>query len=321
MLPVAARAGGDARAAVERFRIHRAVRELLEALAADKPLVLVLDDLHWADSGSIELLGALLRRPPAAAVLLAHGRAPAAGRPSGCPPRSSARARAGTLDAPRARRAERRRGRASCSAAGRRADAASTRRAAATRSTSQQLAALSAGPRGARLAARAGRRSSRRCSRRRARGVLEGAAVAGDPFEPELAAAAAGRAPSRAALDALDELLRARPRAPDRRAAPLPLPPPARAQRRLRGGARRAGGSARTSARRRRWPRAAPPPPRAPTTSSTPRATATPRRSRCCARRARRSPQRTPAGAARWFARRAAPAARRRAAPSSASGC
>ena len=44
---------------------------LLERLAAAKPLVLVLDDIHWADSGSVELLGALLHRPPAAAVLLA----------------------------------------------------------------------------------------------------------------------------------------------------------------------------------------------------------------------------------------------------------
>ena len=55
----------------ERYRSHRAVRELLEAARATQPLVLVLDDLHWADSGSIELLGALLRRPPAAPVLLA----------------------------------------------------------------------------------------------------------------------------------------------------------------------------------------------------------------------------------------------------------
>ena len=34
--------------------------------ASPKPLVLILDDLHWADSGSLELLGSLLRRPPAA---------------------------------------------------------------------------------------------------------------------------------------------------------------------------------------------------------------------------------------------------------------
>jgi len=54
----------------ERYRSHRAVQALLELLAAEKPLVLVLDDFHWADSASTELLGALLHRPPAAAVLI-----------------------------------------------------------------------------------------------------------------------------------------------------------------------------------------------------------------------------------------------------------
>jgi predicted ATPase len=48
----------------ERYRSHRAVRELLERLTATRPLVLVLDDLHWADPASVDLLGALLRRPP-----------------------------------------------------------------------------------------------------------------------------------------------------------------------------------------------------------------------------------------------------------------
>ncbi|HXJ66050.1 MAG TPA: AAA family ATPase [Actinomycetota bacterium] len=55
----------------ERYRSHRAVRALLEQLAASKPLLLVLDDLHWADSASVELLGSLLRRPPAEPVLIA----------------------------------------------------------------------------------------------------------------------------------------------------------------------------------------------------------------------------------------------------------
>ena len=55
----------------ERYRAHRAVRALLERVAATRPLVLVLDDLHWADPGSVELVGALLRRPPAAPVLMA----------------------------------------------------------------------------------------------------------------------------------------------------------------------------------------------------------------------------------------------------------
>src|SRR4051812_12871846 len=54
----------------ERYRPHRAVRELLGRVAAPVPLVLVLDGVHGADAASIELLAALLRRPPAAAVLL-----------------------------------------------------------------------------------------------------------------------------------------------------------------------------------------------------------------------------------------------------------
>ncbi len=81
-----------------------------------RPLVLVLDDLHWADSASVELLGALLRRPPAAPVLVAL-----AFRPRQVPERLVGRARAGgsrgDADAHRARRAHARRG---ARAAGRR---------------------------------------------------------------------------------------------------------------------------------------------------------------------------------------------------------
>ena len=80
--------GGQPALQDERYRAHRAVRELLERLAATKPLVLLLDDVHWADSASIELLGALLRRPPAAACCSrwAPGRGSS---PSGWPARSS----------------------------------------------------------------------------------------------------------------------------------------------------------------------------------------------------------------------------------------
>jgi DNA-binding CsgD family transcriptional regulator len=55
----------------ERYRVHRAVRMLLEELAGAHPLVLLLDDLHWADPASIDLVGALVRRPPRASVLVA----------------------------------------------------------------------------------------------------------------------------------------------------------------------------------------------------------------------------------------------------------
>src|SRR5215210_1359419 len=60
----------------ERYRINRAVRELLERLAATKPLVLILDDVHWADPASVDLLSSLLRRPPSAPVLLVMAERP-----------------------------------------------------------------------------------------------------------------------------------------------------------------------------------------------------------------------------------------------------
>jgi hypothetical protein len=62
----------------ERYRLHRAGHALLRALAATRPLVLVLDDLHWADEASLELFEHLLRRPPPARLLLAVGYRPRA---------------------------------------------------------------------------------------------------------------------------------------------------------------------------------------------------------------------------------------------------
>jgi DNA-binding CsgD family transcriptional regulator len=55
----------------ERYRAYRAVCELLERLAAARPLVIAIDDLHWADDASGELISALLQRPPSAGVMLA----------------------------------------------------------------------------------------------------------------------------------------------------------------------------------------------------------------------------------------------------------
>ncbi|HUO69285.1 MAG TPA: AAA family ATPase [Solirubrobacteraceae bacterium] len=57
-------AGSASRLHDERFRTHRAVRALLEALGASGRVVLALDDVHWADDASLELIGHLLRRPP-----------------------------------------------------------------------------------------------------------------------------------------------------------------------------------------------------------------------------------------------------------------
>ena len=55
----------------ERFRSHRAMCNLIERLAARQPLVLLLDDLQWADGASLELASHLLRRPPRCSTLVA----------------------------------------------------------------------------------------------------------------------------------------------------------------------------------------------------------------------------------------------------------
>jgi len=46
----------------ERYRLHYAVRSVLERLAQRQPLLLALDDVHWADAASVEMLAHLLRR-------------------------------------------------------------------------------------------------------------------------------------------------------------------------------------------------------------------------------------------------------------------
>jgi DNA-binding NarL/FixJ family response regulator len=205
------RRGDGNGAPVERFRIHRAVRELLETLAADKPLVLLLDDLHWADSGSVELLGMLLRRPPDAGVLLAL-----AVRPRQIPERlSGALERA--LQADTLRRVDlgpltEAEARELLGGAVAHAD---YEESGGNPFYLQQLtrfhgasAAGSVSIGGARVprtiaASLAGELATLSEGARR---VLEGAAVAGDPFEPELAAAAAAVSEPDA-LTALDELL------------------------------------------------------------------------------------------------------------------
>jgi DNA-binding NarL/FixJ family response regulator len=48
----------------ERYRAHRALSELLEWLATPGGLVLTLDDVHWADEATSELLARLLRQTP-----------------------------------------------------------------------------------------------------------------------------------------------------------------------------------------------------------------------------------------------------------------
>ena len=73
--------GADARPQAAEHLL-RALRSLLEALARDGPLLLALDDLHWADAASIDLVCRLLHRGLGAPVLLAL-----ASRPIQSPPR------------------------------------------------------------------------------------------------------------------------------------------------------------------------------------------------------------------------------------------
>ncbi|MEU7769474.1 AAA family ATPase [Nocardia sp. NPDC049190] len=57
----------------ERFKFHRAVRATLSCLVPHKPIVLALDDVHWADPASVELIGHLLRRSiPGMVLVLAY---------------------------------------------------------------------------------------------------------------------------------------------------------------------------------------------------------------------------------------------------------
>jgi predicted ATPase len=204
----------------ERYRTHRAVRELLGVLG-DKPLVLILDDLHWSDSGSAELVGALLRRPPAAAVLLAL-----ALRPRQTPTRLAA-----TLErADRAGRLVRLELSALSLEESRELLGADTDTTVARALHEEsggnpfylEQLARSVDRRGGAVprpdeaalggvevpaAVAASLREELDLLSEAARLVLRGAAVAGDPFEPELVAAAAG-IDETAAIDPLDELLR-----------------------------------------------------------------------------------------------------------------
>ena len=185
---------GAAAGAAERFRYHRAVRALLELLGRERPVALLLDDLHWADDASVELVLHLLRRPPRAPHLLAF-----ALRPQEPAPRLLAAARsaagwehltpgplgdtaahalvAGLADAGLRERVVR-------EAGGNPLFLEELRRVArdpgealpATLMAAVQLEIGMLGP--------------------EARALIEGAAVAGDPFDPELAAAAAGVDPA-----------------------------------------------------------------------------------------------------------------------------
>lgn len=191
----------------ERFRRHRRVRAALQRAAARRPVVLLLDDVQWADAASVELIVHLVRRPTAGPVLLV-----AAWRDGqGCPSVTGAfegALRAGT-------------GRALALGPLSRAEADELLGAPA----GAQLFADSGGNpfylQQLHRAGGGGRRSPDVPARIRAsidaelamltpgaRRLATGAAVVGDPVPLDLAAAAAGLGRT-AALAALDELVAA----------------------------------------------------------------------------------------------------------------
>ena len=53
-----------------RGRTLRELVEALEALTRERPLVLLLEDLHWSDSATIDLLAVLARRREASRLLV-----------------------------------------------------------------------------------------------------------------------------------------------------------------------------------------------------------------------------------------------------------
>jgi predicted ATPase len=58
-------------AADARFRLHDGIGRVLSVLATDRPVVLVLDDLHWADDQSLAVLDSVSRGLAADRVLIA----------------------------------------------------------------------------------------------------------------------------------------------------------------------------------------------------------------------------------------------------------
>jgi tetratricopeptide (TPR) repeat protein/DNA-binding CsgD family transcriptional regulator len=202
----------------ERFRAYRAVRALLSALASDAPVVLVLDDVHWADPASLELICHLLAHPPLGSVLVVLGFRPAqlpaaltsalaaALRDRGCrrvdllPLSAAEAAHLLAVRVPAALRDlvyHESGGNPFFLLQLARGDALADRRRAAR---GDDVASVP-GPVRAALASELSSLSSP------ALVLLQGAAVAGDPFELRLAAEAADHCES-GAIDLVDELLR-----------------------------------------------------------------------------------------------------------------
>jgi ATP/maltotriose-dependent transcriptional regulator MalT len=198
-----------------RHRVARAVRALLEFLAGPQPVTVLLDDVQWADAASADVMALLLHRPPPTRVLLAL--ATRAGRAPDLEAALEAAVRNGSAEVldvgplsrkeasgllPSLRRAARER--LYVESGGNPFYLEALARAAG----SDPHRGVATGMAGVPRAVRAALAGEVGVLPAHMREVLEGAAVAGDPFEPELAGAAVGVSEN-AVLSALDELLAA----------------------------------------------------------------------------------------------------------------
>ncbi|BCY08378.1 AAA family ATPase [Actinoplanes sp. L3-i22] len=64
------------RVEVDRLRLSAAVIGLLTALAAEQPLMIVLDDAHWMDQPTLSMIAFLVQRVSAAPIVMVVGRRP-----------------------------------------------------------------------------------------------------------------------------------------------------------------------------------------------------------------------------------------------------
>jgi ATP/maltotriose-dependent transcriptional regulator MalT len=201
----------------ERHRAHRAVRRLLALVAEGDPLVLVLDDLHWSDAASVELIGAFVRRGMAPRILLGlgcrKGQAPAGLNATLAAPEVTV-LELGSLSEVDCRRlageelSRRRHAAIFSESGGNPFYALQLARVAQqpTRSSSGDRVAEEAGVPRTVAAALVDELDALTAP---ARLLLDAGSVAGDPFEPELACKIAQLSPD-AGMAALDELLHAR---------------------------------------------------------------------------------------------------------------
>ena len=212
---VAGMPGVEPAASDGRHHVARGVRALLEFLSEPRPVTVLLDDVQWADAASTDVLALLVHRPPHRRVLLAM--ATRAGRSPDLEAALETAVRNGSAEVldvgplppdaaegllpsmPRAAREQLYR-----ESGGNPFYLEALARAAESHPPRRAATGMAGVPRPVRAALRGEVEVLPALVRK----TVEGAAVAGDPFEPDLAAAAAGIAESEV-LSALDQLLMA----------------------------------------------------------------------------------------------------------------